>query len=74
MRATPAAPYLPFLRYKPETKQDKAKRLKSVAETVAAGKKADAGKKVQFSSRSTPQFALRLAFRYHLVLLPPPEF
>ena len=45
---TPAALYLPFSRYKPETKQDKAKRLKSVAETVAAGKKADAGKKVQF--------------------------
>jgi len=32
-------------KYKPETKQDKAKRLKSVADTVAAGKKADAGKK-----------------------------
>jgi hypothetical protein len=33
-------------RYKPETKQDKAKRLKDVAASVAAGKKADAGKKV----------------------------
>ncbi len=34
-------------RYKPETKQDKAKRLKSAAETRVAGKKAETGKKVR---------------------------
>jgi hypothetical protein len=38
--------FLKFSRYKPETKQDKAKRLKDVATSVAAGAKADAGKKV----------------------------
>jgi hypothetical protein len=43
-----ASPLCPS-RYKPETKQDKSKRLKSVADTVAAGKKADAGKKVRIA-------------------------
>ena len=41
-----ASPLCPS-RYKPETKQDKAKRLKSAAETRVAGKKAETGKKVR---------------------------
>jgi hypothetical protein len=43
-----------FSRYKPETKQDEAKRLKDVAATVVAGKKAESGKKVLDPSSSCP--------------------
>jgi hypothetical protein len=43
-----------FSRYKPETKQDKAKRLKDVAATVVTGKKAECGKKVLDPSSSCP--------------------